>query len=274
MNESTEAALVRRTCITVDLENYSTLDGPTQKAAQRGLAEALEAAAATAGLRRTTWKVQDAGDGEFAVLPLGEDESLAVGTLPTELDAQFRMLHEREGLLLRARMAINHGMVTPAAKGFAGWGPCDAARIVNAPAVRAALRDTQEARIVLALSPEIYRDLVAQGHTALTPEQFKQVTVPRTGLAAWLMIPGVDPDLIPDEADEEPDDATDGAVGQQASAENSTVTQSGRDTTGNETTTGNVTGSNNFVIGPNGNVANSNNTNSPVNNLHFGPRND
>lgn len=272
MSDTTEPDLVRRTCITVDLEGYSTLDGRTQQRAQRGLADALDAAAATAGLQRTTWQLQDAGDGEFAVLPDGENESLAVGTFPIELDSQLRALHEREGLLLRARMAINHGMVTPAAKGFAGWGPCDAARIVNAPAVRAALRKTQEARIILALSPEIYRDLVAQGHTALTPGQFKEVTVPRTGLAAWVMIPGVDPDHIPDEADEDPDDATDGVVSQQAAAENSSVTQSGRDTTGDAT--GNVTGSNNFVVGSNSNASNSNNTNSPVNNLYLGPRND
>ncbi|GAA0926929.1 hypothetical protein [Pseudonocardia zijingensis] len=268
MNDSSEPALVRRTCITVDLEGYSTFGALTQKAAQRGLAEALDTAAATTGLQRTTWQLQDAGDGEFAVLPLGEDESLAVGTFPTELDTQFRMLHEREGLLLRARLAINHGMVTPAAKGFAGWGPCDAARIVNAPAVREALRSIPEARIVVALSPEIYRDLVQQGHTALDPAQFKQVTVPRTGLAAWIMIPRVHPDLIPDEVDDDLDDAADQPVSQQATAENSSVMQSGRDTTGN------VSGSNNFVVGSNSRVTGSNNTNSPVNNLYLGPRND
>lgn len=169
MSEPTEAAPVRRTCITIDLANYSMLDEPTQRAAQRGLAEALDAAAAQAGLQRLDWKRQDGGDGELAVLPPEEDEALAVGTFPTELDTQFRTLHQREGLLLRARMAINHGMATPAAKGHSGWGPCDVARIVDAPAVRKALREIHEARIVLALSPEIFRDLVEQGHTAVKP---------------------------------------------------------------------------------------------------------
>jgi hypothetical protein len=59
----------RRTCLTIDLENYSRLDGPAQDAAQRGLSEALTAAAAEAGLERMGWLRQESGDRELAVLP-------------------------------------------------------------------------------------------------------------------------------------------------------------------------------------------------------------
>lgn len=270
MNDSTEPALVRRTCITVDLENYSKLDMPTQEAAQQGLAEALAAAAADVGLRRLDWQLQDGGDGELAVLPLGENEALAVGAFPLALDEQFRMLHERDALHLRARMAINHGMVAPGAMGFAGWGPVDVTRIADAPAVRAALQKIDEARVVLALSAALYRDIVQQGHAVVRPEQFREVRVPRIGATAWVMVPGVDAGRIPVEApDTEPDGPADG-VRQQVEATHSSVAQSGRDTVGN-------------AVGPNSNVANVSGTNNTVTStdfhspvhaktMHFGPR--
>lgn len=261
MSDPTGAGHVRRTCITVDLENYSRLDGPTQEAAQRGLADALNAAGSETGLRRLTWRRQDGGDGELAVLPPEEDEAAAVGTFPTAVDKRLKALHAREGLRLRARMAINHGMVAPGAMGHAGWGPCDVARLVDAPAVRQALKEISEAHIVLVLSAEIYRDLVKQGHTALQSDQFRQVPVPRIDATAWVTIPGVDPERIPTEAVDEPEEQGPPApVHQQTAATTgSTVVQSGRDTTGN-------------VIGSNNHVVNSHNSNSPVNNLHIGPR--
>jgi hypothetical protein len=270
MNDSTEPALVRRTCITVDLENYSRLDMPTQESAQRGLAEALAAAAAQVGLRRLDWQVQDGGDGELAVLPLGESEPIVVGAFPLALNEHFRMLHERDALRLRARMAINHGMVAQGAMGFAGWGPVDVTRIADAPAVRAALRDIDEARVVLALSAALYRDIVQQGHAVVRPEQFREIRVPRIDATAWVMVPGVDASRIPVNApDEEPEEHA-GAVHQQVNATHSAIAQSGRDTVGN-------------AVGPNSNVTNvsgSNNTvnkadfHSPVhtNTVHFGPR--
>lgn len=249
----------RRTCLTIDLENYSRLDEPAQDAAQRGLSEALAAAAAEAGLERMGWVRQESGDRELAVLPSAEDIPRALGAFPLALDGQFRALHARNGVWLRARMAIGQGMVKAAPMGISGWGPCDVTRISDAPAVYRALRNTPDAYLVLAMSADLYRDYVQQGHAAVQPDQFRQVAVPKIDGTAWVMLPGVDADKIPvDTVDDEPAERAP-AVHQRVEATNSPVTQSGRDTT-------TVNGSYNTVT--------TNDFHSPVqvDTMHFGPR--
>lgn len=211
----------------VDVEDYSTKDIIDQLAAQRGLAEVLDTAAEAAGLQRLTWERQDSGDGELAVLPEGESQSAAVGRFPFTLDAALRTLHRTDDLLLRVRLAIHYGRVEPAAKGFAGNGPCDVARLVDAPAVRAALASVPAARIVLVLSPALFRDVIEQGRLDVHPEHFLEVPVPRNATTAWLMIPGKAPGRIPIGAEHK-------VVRQSAESSGSTVTQAGRDSYVNE----------------------------------------
>jgi hypothetical protein len=156
-------------------------------------------------------------------------------------------------------MAVGQGMVKAAPMGISGWGPCDVTRISDAPAVYRALRNTPDAYLVLAMSADLYRDYVQQGHAAVRPGQFRQVEVPKIGGTAWVMLPGVEADQIPvDTVDDEPVERVPG-VHQRVEATNSPVTQSGRDTT-------TVNGSHNTVT--------SNDFHSPVqvDTMHFGPR--
>jgi hypothetical protein len=259
MSEPTSPDPVRRTCVTVDIENYSGLDARTQHTAQRELANALDAAAAEAGLRRLDWLRQESGDGELAVLPSDESEPLAVGAFPIALDGRLRELHQRTGLLLRVRLAINHGMVAQAPFGHSGYGPVDVVRIADADGVRKALATIPEARVVLALSAAVYRDIVEQGHTEFRSDQFRKVSVPRIGGTAWITVPGVSPSRIPKDA--EPKQTPPGQMHQRVEATHSVVNQSGRDTTRS-------------AVGPNSNVFN-NDFNAPVNTdvFHIGPRN-
>lgn len=247
----------RRTCLTIDLENYSKLEGAAQDAAQRGLSDALSAAAAAAGLERMSWARQESGDRELAVLPSEEDIPRALCEFPYALDERFRALHSRTGVWLRARMAISQGMVKAAPMGIAGWGPCDVTRISDAPAVYHALRNTRDAYLVLAISADLYRDYVQQGHTAVKPDQFRQVDVPEINGSAWIALPRIDPSQIPVyTADAGPAEPT-APVHQQVDATNSSIVQSGRDS---------VNGSYNTYA--------RNDFHSPVqiDTMHFGPR--
>jgi hypothetical protein len=247
----------RRTCLTIDLENYSKLEGPAQDDAQRGLSDALAAAAAAAGLERMSWVRQESGDRELAVLPSEEDIPRALGEFPYALDERFRALHSRTGVWLRARMAISQGMVKAAPMGIAGWGPCDVTRISDAPAVYHALRNAHGAYLVLAISAELYRDYVQQGHTTMKPDQFRQVDVPDINGSAWITLPRIDPSQIPVyTADAEPEPTAAGH--QQVNATNSSVVQSGRDS----------------VNGSYNNTYTRNDFHSPVqiDTMHFGPR--
>lgn len=51
-----DLSTMRRTCILVDLENYSDLDGQQKHAAQAALAGALTSAADSVGLDRLSWE--------------------------------------------------------------------------------------------------------------------------------------------------------------------------------------------------------------------------
>jgi hypothetical protein len=244
----------RRACMMTDLENYSTLDGQAQKAAQRGLAEALDVAAAEAGMRRQAWERQESGDGELAVLPPDEDEAAAVGAFPVALDSALRDIHRRDGLLLRVRLGVNYGVVQPAHLGFAGLGPSDAARMIDAPAVREALAAVPDARVVLAVSAGLYRDVIKQGHSSLRWDQFREVQIPRIEGTAFISIPGIEPSRIP-VADDEPS-PTD-RVHQEGRSGTGTVVQAGRDVSG--TVIGSIT--NTGIQGP-----------VHTGHLHIGPR--
>lgn len=161
------------------------------------------------------------------MLPPHEDESVAIGAFPVALDRALGEIHRRDGLLLRVRLAINYGMVEPAALGHAGLGAVDVARIVDAPSVKKALAAAPEARIILAVAAGLFRDVVRQGRSAARPDQFREVRVDRIEGTAFISMPGVDPARIP--VVEE--DVTAVPVHQDASVAGGTSVQAGRDVT-------------------------------------------
>lgn len=200
----------RGTCVVVDLENYSSLDGVRQVQAQEALADVLARAAMRAGLRRPDWCRQPAGDGELAVLPATEPQADVVGTFPLALDALLREREAVSGLRLRVRMAIVDGRVTTAAMGFADHAVIAAGRMADAPPVRHALATSAEGRLVLALSAGLYRDVIRHGDTAIAPQQFRRVPIECIQSDAWITIIGVDPDELVPAAEDRPPDPTDG----------------------------------------------------------------
>jgi hypothetical protein len=202
---------LRRLCILVDLENYSRLDGNQQYTAQRVLASALAVAADKAGLRRPKWQRQLAGDGELAVLPVDELQAQVVGAFPLALDAQLREQEGRDGLLLRVRMAMVYGVVTESELGYSDHAVVAVARMADAAPVRRALALVPEARLVLALSTELFRDVIRHGDAALTAAHFIRVPIDRMEGDAWITVPDVDPRQLVDESQPAPDtDRTEG----------------------------------------------------------------
>ena len=183
----------RRTCILVDLESYSALDGGKQRAAQQELAGALSVAAESAGLSRLRWERQPSGDGELAVLPDEERQDVVIGAFPVALDAELRTRSERTGLRLRLRMAVVYGVVTEADLGYAGHAVVAAARIADAAPVRSALVRATDGQLVLALSSELYRDVVLNGDVQWEGDDFRWVPVERINSDAWITVPGSDP---------------------------------------------------------------------------------
>jgi len=80
----------RRLLIAVDMERYSRRTNLQQYEAQRAFQLVLHEAATAVGLDRISWRTQQAGDGELAILPTDAREPRVIGRLVPELDRLLR----------------------------------------------------------------------------------------------------------------------------------------------------------------------------------------
>ncbi|MFA1543433.1 hypothetical protein [Actinomadura monticuli] len=162
---------------------------------QSDLSAVLDRAGDRAGLRRSSWWIQEAGDGEVSVLPDGEPEPRVVDDYVRHLYAELRR-HNRDvpaGRELRLRMAVHYGPAFPAAKGHAGAGLVVASRLCDSEPLRRAL-DGTGAPLAVVLSERVFAETVAEEHTTLDPADFRQVTVRMKEFKgqAWILVPGHD----------------------------------------------------------------------------------
>ncbi|MFD0883598.1 hypothetical protein ACFQ08_03355 [Streptosporangium algeriense] len=179
-----------------DLRGYGQGIDKRHETMQRTFVDLHEAAAVQAGLNRETWGIQPGGDDELAVLPVSEPDPLVV-------DQYVRALHD--GLIwrnehlapeerFRLRVALAFGTAYPAANGYAGQAVVEAARLVNWRPLKRLFDDNQEAHIVLVLSRRVFEDVVLQGHTSYSEDDFHPVLVREKELSApaWVWAPEID----------------------------------------------------------------------------------
>jgi hypothetical protein len=185
----------RRLVVSVDAKGYGGTTGNWQRRMQSGLSAVLDQAGDRAGLRRSGWWIQEAGDGEVAVLPAGEPEPRVVDDYVRHLHAELRRYNRDvpAGRELRLRMAVHYGPALPAAKGYAGAGLVVASRLCDSAALRRAL-DGTGAALAVVLSEPVFTGTVAGEHTTLDPADFRQVTVRMKEFMgqAWIHVPGHD----------------------------------------------------------------------------------
>lgn len=194
----------RRLLVSMDAKGYGSGDDQQQGAIQAGLLSVANTAADQAGLDRSAWERQSAGDGELAVLPRTEPEPRVVDDFVRELAAALadHNYDLRPESRLRLRVAIHHGVAIPASNGFRGQGVVIVSRLVDSDPIRAALAAEQESALAVILSEQVYTDTVVQRHTSLTPKDFRKVLVMNKEFRqeAWLRLPGHDVhalDLVP-----------------------------------------------------------------------------
>ncbi|WP_146060490.1 hypothetical protein [Amycolatopsis sp. CA-128772] len=185
----------RYLCLSVDAQAYSRRDDGGQVRLQRELIALLDEAAAAVGLDRTRWHRQGSGDGELALIPAGEPETVVIQDFTLAL---ARLLFSRNagrfGLdRLRLRMAVDHGLARVDDNGFAGATVVGVARILDAQAVRDVLEAADSAPLVQVLSDHLYQGVVEAGH-ACSPAEFRMITVRNKEFhtQAWVRAPGVD----------------------------------------------------------------------------------
>jgi hypothetical protein len=185
--------------IVADTERYSARSTVLQHEAQRAFDEALEEAGRAAGLDRREWQRQGSGDGELAVLPADVDEPVLLSRFPQALDAHLRRYnaHRSAEARIRVRVALHQGLFyVDSRNGFAGEAVNTAARLVDAPLLKAAFRAFPEATVAYVVSEGMHRDVVAGGYDGIRPERFRRIPVVLADKQfdehAWIQIVGED----------------------------------------------------------------------------------
>ncbi|GAA3096203.1 hypothetical protein [Streptosporangium carneum] len=179
-----------------DLRGYGQGNDRRHETMQRNFVDLHTAAAVQAGLNREDWAIQPGGDGELAVLPASEPDPLVA-------DQYIRALHrglvQRNDALppderFRLRVALAFGTAYPSANGYAGQAVVEACRLADWGPLKRVFNERPEANIVLVLSQRVFEDVVLQGHTSYSEDDFHRVTVQEKEFSgpAWVWAPELD----------------------------------------------------------------------------------
>ncbi|MEU6020356.1 hypothetical protein [Micromonospora sp. NPDC047134] len=184
-----------RLCLAADVTGYSRRPNHLAERTQSWLVRALAEARANAGLDEATVVLQAQGDGQFAVLPVGIDESRVIPDLVEGLAEALRRTNH--GLSaeerVRLRVALHRGLMKPADSGWVGTAAIAVHRILDSPPLRAAIRDTPTADYVLGVPDLLYQDVIRHSVVPPLPHQFTEITIdlPDKGFVehGWLHVP-------------------------------------------------------------------------------------
>lgn len=185
----------RRMCVVVDIEKYSARLVTDHLAMQPQLRKIVESAVEHAGVRWAQVDVQNQGDGLLLQLPAVIDEPRVLPRLINGLCLALEQSNRRalSSRRLRLRMALTQGIQHPGPTGAIGDSLIAACRLVDSPAARSALQARPNRSLVVIVSDDLYRDVIAQRYPGLDPDEFTQVKAEiaaKNFLAcAWVHIP-------------------------------------------------------------------------------------
>jgi len=192
---------------------YGRGDDQLQAAMQAALVKVLDEAASEARLVRSEWDKDSSGDGELALLPATESEPRVVDNFVRELGSALARYnrHLADQARLRLRVAIHFGVAYPASNGYAGQGVVAVSRLLDCPPIRETMRQS-DTDLALIVSDGIYSDIVLNGHTSFSQQDFRKVAVRVKEFVenAWIWLPYGDVHALPIEepGHAEPEDET------------------------------------------------------------------
>jgi hypothetical protein len=179
---------VRRLIVAVDLVGYSRHDHLRQINAQRRLLGIMERVCEENGIDREHCLRQPQGDGELLLLPPGLDEGRAVPGLIGELGIAIREVNRDLGdeARLRMRAAVHQGVVHEAANGYVSRAVVRTCRLLDSPQLRWAMENMPACELALAVSDQLYEDVLEHGYRGLSPERFARIRIemPEKGFVA------------------------------------------------------------------------------------------
>jgi hypothetical protein len=184
-----------RLCVAADLERFSRFRLPEATRSQQRFVTLLARARAHAGIDEAGVALQESGDGQFAVLPAGIDETDTIPRLVAGLRIAIADTNSdlAEPARLRLRVALHRGHVAPAANGWAGDAAIAVHRLLDCTPVRDALSGAPAADFALIVSDVLYQEVIGHRYGLLDPDRFRRVEVvlPVKGFqaSAWVYTP-------------------------------------------------------------------------------------
>lgn len=181
---------LNRNLLLLDIEKFSDRDDVEQAYLRRMLYDVVERVLQAAGIDQTHHLRADRGDGVLVMIdanaPLTALLRVLLTEAPSQLRAVNRMASSTAQIRLRAVVATGYVMVD-AVDGWVGSDLNHACRLLDAEALRAALRERGE-DIALCVSESVYAGIVRHDHTGIPADAFHEVTVDSKNgpLKAWL----------------------------------------------------------------------------------------
>jgi hypothetical protein len=191
--------LVDRLVVGFDVEKYSPRNVRRQSDTQSDLVRLLNEAASAAGLDRSEWETQSGGDGELAVLPASTDLARVASRFVSELDDRLSTYNEDRvpEMRIRLRVAMHMDVLIRSELGQAGPALVVLSRLLDDPALRAALREAPGASLALLVSGSLFQKVIMSGLSGLRPEEFRQIQIDNPAkdfrMAAFLRVPRFSP---------------------------------------------------------------------------------
>ncbi|WP_290054900.1 hypothetical protein [Amycolatopsis solani] len=184
-----------RLCMAADTEHYGRFTTGEAARSQERLVEVLAKARRNAGIAEPDVDLQPSGDGQFAILPTGLDETTVIPRLVDGVRAALATVNAdlSDRARLRLRVALHRGHVAPGVNGWVGAVTVGVHRLLDCEPVRSRLARDRASDVALIVSDVLFNDVIVAGTEGLDPADFEPVeaVLPDKDFAerAWVLVP-------------------------------------------------------------------------------------
>ena len=181
--------------VVVDIEGFGKRTIPFQESLQEAMYAVVRNAFSDVDRDWSSVVRLDRGDGIIMLIPVTSANSVTLaGRFVDALDEGLRekaRMHSAEHRM-RLRVALHQGNCQRTGNGWIGEAINTAARLVDAPPLRAALTSADDAVLAFIVSDEIYRGVIRHGYRHIEPAAFAPIAIDVKELheRAWIQVPG------------------------------------------------------------------------------------